>query len=66
MPRQKRSDNEIRQFGLPTLEERLIAVEELLQKIISLVQGIPANSKKSFEDHQAKMNDIDLKHPPKN
>lgn len=64
--RKKRSDNEIRQFGFPTLEERVAALEELVLEFLKKSTGIPAARKKDFEGHQAKMNNIDEEYPNNN
>lgn len=56
----KRTKNEIRQFGLPTIEERVIALEEL---IVKLKGSLPPPQRKTFEDMQGLMDDIDTKQP---
>lgn len=62
MNRLKRTDNEIRRFGIPSLEDRVIALESIVKEMIG-TGGIPISSKKDFENYQAKMNRIDIEHP---
>ena len=63
MRRLKRTNNQLRQFGLPTLEERVIALEEVVTELLGKVPGIPPDNKKDFEDLQTKMDDLDARHP---
>ncbi len=58
----KRSDNEIRQFGLPTLEERIIILERSIE---FLMVDLGSGRMKDFDDLQAKMDQVDKDNPGK-
>ena len=64
----KRTDSEIRQFGFPTDQERIIALEELVKAMLAdpAMSSINPDSKLDFENKQAQMDDLDTRFPEVN
>lgn len=64
----KRTDSEIRQFGLPSDQDRIIALEELVKAMLATpaMSSINPDSKLDFENKQAQMDDLDIRFPEVN
>lgn len=66
MKREKRDSNEIRQYGLPDLEDRVIAQEEIIEYLLQANPGVPVNVRKKFDAQKTQMDLVDRDHPKRN